>query len=475
MPEWKVSTRRFTLEDQQAFASFSGDANPMHVDPVAARRLLFGKVVVHGIHALLWGLDKALENKSSKGIRSINASFRKPLALDSDITSEWSWQDNLLKLNVRSEAGLALFSTAKFDEQPKDAGEIEPGVYQAGSCRELDSGNILKTSGQFPLQFDERLCRELLPNLLAALPQDQIAALAAASQVVGCHCPGLHSVFSSLELSDSDGTDDRLVVEYDASAFDERFSFATINFKSPSLTGTVTAFLRPRPVNQADYAESVKQVEPNEFMGVRSLVIGGSRGLGETTAKLLAAGGAEVRSTFHMGREDAARLDEEIRSSGGICSSHELDVLNPEEGLAKILKDSWKPTHLFYYPTPPIFEGREGVFNHRLFQKFSSYYIEGFLSILRPFIQEKTPLKILYPSTVALDELPPDMAEYCCAKSAGETACAGIEKQYPQIKIYCPRFPRLETDQTASLYPVENKQPAPILLAVMREMASQDG
>lgn len=475
MPEWKVSTRRFTLEDQQAFASFSGDANPMHVDPVAARRLLFGKVVVHGTHALLWGLDKALENYSPKSIRSIKASFRKPLALDSDITFEWSWQDNRLKLNVRSEAGLALFSTAEFDVDSKNVGAIEPGAYQAASCRELDNGSLLKASGQFPLLFDERLCKKLLPNLMSTLPKDQIAALAAVSQVVGCHCPGLHSVFSSIDLSGPDETKNKPVVEYAASAFDDRFSFATIKFKSPPLSGTVTAFLRPRPVNQPGYAESTQQVEPNEFKGIRALVIGGSRGLGETTAKLLAGGGAEVRTTFHTGREDAARLDEEIRSGGGACFSHELDILNPEEGLADILADSWKPTHLFYYPTPPIFEGREGVFNQSLFQKFSNYYVEGFLSILRPFIREKIPLKVLYPSTVALDELPPDMAEYCCAKSAGETACASIEKQYPQIKICCPRFPRLETDQTASLYPVENKQPAPILLAIMRKMASQAG
>ena len=49
--------RRFQAADQDAFAHLSGDHNPLHVDPVAARRLIFGGPVVHGIHLLLWALD----------------------------------------------------------------------------------------------------------------------------------------------------------------------------------------------------------------------------------------------------------------------------------------------------------------------------------------------------------------------------------------------------------------------------------
>jgi len=51
--------RAFSLEDQLAFAALSGDFNPIHVDPLLARRLLFGAPVVHGVHLLLWGLESA--------------------------------------------------------------------------------------------------------------------------------------------------------------------------------------------------------------------------------------------------------------------------------------------------------------------------------------------------------------------------------------------------------------------------------
>ena len=39
-------SRSFSIEDQRAFAKLSGDSNPLHIDPVAARRLMFGQVAV---------------------------------------------------------------------------------------------------------------------------------------------------------------------------------------------------------------------------------------------------------------------------------------------------------------------------------------------------------------------------------------------------------------------------------------------
>ena len=53
-------SRTFTPADQEDFAILSGDYNPMHLDPLIARRTLFGKPVVHGVHVVLWVLDAYL-------------------------------------------------------------------------------------------------------------------------------------------------------------------------------------------------------------------------------------------------------------------------------------------------------------------------------------------------------------------------------------------------------------------------------
>src|SRR5688500_4530756 len=55
----ELGQRTFTMADQEWFAAMSGDANPVHVDPIAARRTLVGGPLVHGVHLLLWALDRA--------------------------------------------------------------------------------------------------------------------------------------------------------------------------------------------------------------------------------------------------------------------------------------------------------------------------------------------------------------------------------------------------------------------------------
>src|SRR5271163_3454397 len=52
-----VDSKIFTVTDQARFAALTGDFNPMHMDPIAARRTPAGAPVVHGIHTLLWLLD----------------------------------------------------------------------------------------------------------------------------------------------------------------------------------------------------------------------------------------------------------------------------------------------------------------------------------------------------------------------------------------------------------------------------------
>lgn len=82
-----MKNRTFTSEDQIAFAELSGDYNPLHIDAIAARRLLFGSPVVHGINALLWGLDCYLEDRAENvELHSIKAVFLKPIKVGEEVS-----------------------------------------------------------------------------------------------------------------------------------------------------------------------------------------------------------------------------------------------------------------------------------------------------------------------------------------------------------------------------------------------------
>ena len=65
MPKEKpntIASKVFSFSDQMNFANFSGDFNPIHVDPIFSRRTV-GQCVVHGIHSLMWALDSFISSR----------------------------------------------------------------------------------------------------------------------------------------------------------------------------------------------------------------------------------------------------------------------------------------------------------------------------------------------------------------------------------------------------------------------------
>ena len=53
-----LSKKVFCDADTVLFYNLSGDFNPIHLDEKAARRLVTGKKVIHGIMSLLWALEE---------------------------------------------------------------------------------------------------------------------------------------------------------------------------------------------------------------------------------------------------------------------------------------------------------------------------------------------------------------------------------------------------------------------------------
>ena len=77
-PREAIAHRRFSEEDQERFAHWTGDRNPMHLDPVAARRTHAGAPVVYGILMLLWAFDELYRAEpTTRYRRSIRVEFKK--------------------------------------------------------------------------------------------------------------------------------------------------------------------------------------------------------------------------------------------------------------------------------------------------------------------------------------------------------------------------------------------------------------
>ena len=118
--------------------------------------------------------------------------------------------------------------------------------------------------------------------------------------------------------------------------------------------------------------------------------------------------------------------------------------------------------------TPFIFSAIKGQFNNDLFMKFSSHYVQYFSRICSSLVLNNGLRRVLYPSSVAISELPTNMGEYAAAKAAAEITCKFLEKTHPNLLIHSPRLNRLETDQTVSVLPQKIEDPIPVILKELR-------
>jgi hypothetical protein len=118
-------SRRFTLADQIKFVNFSGDLNPIHVDLVASRRLIYGQPVVHGVNAMLWALACfASGHQRPITVQSLTCSFTKPLLLNEDVTVDID-ASVICKTIIRLRQGVLVFTKINLAYTLCEAGQLE--------------------------------------------------------------------------------------------------------------------------------------------------------------------------------------------------------------------------------------------------------------------------------------------------------------------------------------------------------------
>lgn len=467
-----VPQRSFSMADQLRFAALSGDWNPLHVDPIAARRLLFGAPVVHGMHVALWALDLWLDHCPTPSVlQKLHLRFHKPIHPEQTVFWEAdALPEGKVRLTVRTDTFKALVMTVTVRGGPcAEERPVLPDQQARGDPRTWTQAALVDACGQTPLSVGPAGNDPLFGRLLERLPVVQLASMLAATRIVGMDLPGRHSVFAEADLEFADPAKAEMAVAYRVIDLERRFGRVQVRMDAgPAANGVLTAFLRPGPQLQQPYEQLKSMVRPGEFAGQQVLVVGGSRGLGEVAAKLLAAGGAGVNLTYASGLEDAARVVDDIRAGGGNAAMHRFNVLDP--GSAEALFAALAPTadHLCYFATPSIGSGERSRFDTARFQRFCTFFLDGLLCSLAPWQARQAPLRVLYPSTVFIDPVPAGMTEYAAAKAAAEVLCRRMNGQWPGLHIYAPRLPRMTTDQTVDLQGSHGVAPAPVMLAHLR-------
>jgi acyl dehydratase len=357
-----ISHRRFTFADQIAFEELSGDNNPLHMDRVAARRYIFGRPVVHGVHLVLWALDEHMrERPSPLTLESIRAQFLRPVGVEQEVHCYLRCtQSNLVELELSSAGVVTTKINVKRSAQQKDENTVPARLPDRRSPRVVSDAEIASCSGSLDLCLSRKAAASLFPHLSRCFSPLQLATLLSTTRLVGVECPGLNSVFFELDLSvlHMNGL---ATLNYEVTRYERSLGLVVIKVIAPGLGGSIKAFIRPAPREQASYVTLKSHVLDAEFAGQRALVIGGSRGLGEVAAKLLCAGGAQVKTTYRQGKDDAARVVQDITSNGGDVSSTDFDVLDEDRNALRMHLGDWRPTHLYFFASPCILSSPLGA------------------------------------------------------------------------------------------------------------------
>lgn len=478
-----IGTRQFDVDHQQRFALMSGDVNPMHVDPVAARRTMFGRPVVHGVHVVLWALDVWCSTASSPTMRiaKLTADFAKPVFVGDVVSvSVTETDDRTARLRVTVEN--VVVTTVRADLEPEagsDGGrgvvdfeaEGEPSTLTAPRDRDID--DLVNDVGTVIAPASTSDWCEPFPSLSTRVGEECVAAIAALSTIVGMECPGLHSLFGGFAVRLERRLDAGEIVggratavQYRVSRANTKYSTVKIQVVGMMLNGEVRAFVRPRPTVQSSTSQLSALVEPGEFCDVNALIVGGSRGLGEVSAKLIAAGGGRSTVSWHRGRVEAEQVVADIRMAGFAAESTQLDVNDLD---LKIDPDT-SYTHLLFFASPRISARRLRRFDREVFDRFIDAYVDGFVRVADAVIARSAKLVVLYPSSVYVEEGGADFLEYAAAKAAGEATAQSWAASHSEAVVHIERLEALATDQTVALISVGAPDPSEPVARMLRAM-----
>jgi acyl dehydratase/NAD(P)-dependent dehydrogenase (short-subunit alcohol dehydrogenase family) len=474
-----IGEKTFSQQDQQTFAGLSHDCNPMHMDPIFARRLLTGRQVVHGIHVLISAIE-CWNPGSAKPVVSIACNFSNPISVGERIVFTQTREQGDVSIIEAVVNGLVCAHITL--SQHRDVGRV---VHAPGEVRNIQGDEqltfldgLLQPLNQAPeahqgkrygLRLQAVDVSVLFPQAAAHLGSPNLVSLFGLSYIVGMVCPGLHSVFSSfeLELETEQGTSTDGILEFSVRKYDARFRLFDIRFSGP-VQGSLKAFQRPPAQVQPAAAEFAKLVAPTQFKGTKSLIIGGSRGLGEVTAKLLAAGGGDTVITYAIGQDDANTIADDINSSTEThCTVVRLDLIAddlPSSGIEWSQFDA-----VYFFATPKIFTKKSAVFDTGVFQAFYDFYVKKFYELCvlidRAGVGKKT--RVFLPSSTAVQERPKGMTEYAMAKVAAEILAQDINRSFEHVAVVNAQLPRLNTDQTATILSVASSSNVEILLPLI--------
>lgn len=458
-----LATRKFAEKDQIAFAAFSGDVNPIHMDEIEARKSISGQRVVHGIHGMMWGLD-CLAQSTRISPASYQCKFIKPIFIDDEVLCIWFDEENELVLSVSGIvcSKLTILSTKKIVPVNSVVSCVES---KQRACNPSVSDFVIDRKMPFLIHGQPTLDKQICPSLTFILGNQMVCEIASLSTLVGMEMPGLYSMLSSVRIEIV--SQNCSAPEWTVSQYDKRFNRLQLSVNTSNIIATVDAFHLPRSLGgKSNLGVDKVDLKNNEFAHVNALVIGGSRGLGNAVARLLCFGGGKVTITYNNGEKEALQFQDEMLALDLQCDVKRFSVGTD----LRAELPSMNFNQVYYFASPKIFDRKSSNFDDQQYEKFHDFYVSYFEQICLALAEIGERVNVYYPSSIAAERVIPGMEEYGKAKLMGEVLCEKLNLT-GVLNILYPRLPRLDTDQTQSIVPIKSQDPLTYLLSHVREMS----
>ena len=175
--------KTFTFQDQQNFAEFSGDYNPIHVDAIASRRTIAGECIVHGVHGVMVALEAYIK-LIPKHFVGLSAEFLSPIflnhpvecVLDQEQSQILMYSQEKLKTRIKLLVGEQAFIRS-------NSLKILPAKLQPDDISFLTC--LSKTKTNFGFCGETNQANKLFPSLVGIYGLSLACEMSALSELVG--------------------------------------------------------------------------------------------------------------------------------------------------------------------------------------------------------------------------------------------------------------------------------------------------
>lgn len=458
---------RFGHDDALRFAAWSGDRNPLHVDPAAARRSVFGQPVIHGMLTTLRaigsaGLDPTLP------VRTLHVEFRHAVHPDQPCVLEPLTVDTGIGFTVRTGGDVAL--AVHVNGGPASVAPAAPSSWLDLARRHLREAPPLRRDPAAPdLETLQRGHEVIAAHITGEVPSEYVAGsplhpvqarvLALCSYVIGMEMPGLRSLFTRLHLDFAPGTDDAPELLFRARTVrcDPNFRLLDVSLEVATpegrhvASGELRAYVRFTPV-EADTASVLGLLSPGArgLAGRVALVTGGSRGLGAEITTALALAGCQVHASYRgdeAAANDLARLLADAPGSVTFVRGDAGDPRWSEATLAAILARHQRLDLLVLNACAPpeylrVAGGSPGAFGAYITANLPLAQVP--LSACLPALAASRGTVVGISSSFVSDP-PAGFGHYVALKEVVESTIRTAVRETPGIRAVLARPPRLQT------------------------------